>query len=76
MLCLIFESLEEAKIAQKKITENMKLDGITTIDWAKIDKRLDGKFCLLKPEERFLLGLENLVEEEKNENWFPKFTQT
>ena len=48
---LVFDSHDEAYIANAVISLNMRLSGNLTVQWAEILEREDGKFLIPKPDE-------------------------
>lgn len=71
MTYLIFNEYEQAYIANATISLNMRLSGNITVQWGEIRQRLDGKFILLQPEERFMDYVTGYTDSQQySENWF------
>jgi hypothetical protein len=71
----VFDSLEEASIAQEKDFEQYKLDNgyennslywQSTSSWANISQRLDGKYVYMVCP----YSINTYKQEEFNQNWF------
>jgi len=70
MSYLVFNSSNEAYIANAIISFNMNLSKDTTMKWGEIQQRLDNKFVLPKPELQYMNLVSAYTEEEYNSNWF------
>jgi len=64
---LLFNTYNQAFVANAVISLNMRLSGSVTIGWAEIGETADGKFYIPKPEEKFLNMVEGYEEVEKVE---------
>lgn len=81
MTYLIFETYQDAYVANAVITLNMRLGGGVSVQWAEPQQRQDGKWILQKPEQRFMNFVSTIgqyagvTEEEYNDNWFAPSTE-
>lgn len=86
MIYLVFKTEEAATTALNQINSNMHFPkpgvnaetgkkesakGVTT-NWANAEQRSDGCFCFLKPEDKYMEGVEGAVEEKYSLDWFPE----
>lgn len=51
---LVFNTYNQAYIANAIISQNMRLSRSITMAWAEISETTDGKFYIPKPNERFM----------------------
>lgn len=67
---LVFENYQSAYVANAIISLNMRLSGNTTVQWSEVQERIDGKFVILKPDEKDMNYVVGYTEEEYQESWF------
>lgn len=61
---LIFETKEYAEQANATISQAMGFHGDVTAKWAEPRETIDGKYCFVKPDDRFMNGLTGYTEAE------------
>jgi hypothetical protein len=71
---LVFDTYQDAYVANATISMNMRLSGNVTQQWSDIRQRLDGKFVLLEPESLMHMQyVQNYIDiQEYSEEWFPQ----
>ena len=69
MTYLVFDTYNDAYVANAIISLNMRLNGNITTQWAEIKERLDGKFVIEKPNG-YMDYVTGYTEEEYSSEWF------